>query len=93
MSLEEQDLILGRLTRQTKEAKSRVVALERKLLDYSIFFDRTSAGLHTFVEYKGRHGFHGESWPSASDIEATLSDLDRERQQLATFEAQLSSIR
>ena len=93
MSLEEQDQILGRLTRQARECNSRVVALQHKVLDYSILFDRTAAGLRLFYRSQGRHDFDAAHWPSASDIESTLGELESERQQLATLQEQIGLIR
>lgn len=102
MRIEEQDQIFGRLSRQTRECKSRVVALERKLMDYAILFDRTAASLRLrcpppgqswLGDHRGqRNDFDAANWPLASDVESTLTELDNERQQLTAFEQQLSSI-
>jgi hypothetical protein len=102
MSLEEQDQIFGRLDRETKACRSRVVALERKLVEYGNILDRTVAGLRlasgVVPALPGRQpqthfAFDAAHWPSADDIESTLRELDYERQQLAISEKQLSSIR
>jgi hypothetical protein len=102
MSLEEQDQIFGRLDRETKARKLHVLALERKLVEYAFLFERTAAGLQlvsgAVPTPLGRQGqahfaFDAAKWPSAADIESTLSELDYERQQLTISERQLSSIR
>ena len=101
MSLEEQDQILGRLIRRAQECKSRVVALQSKVLEYSSLLEQTVAGLHLasgavqapFRQSQTHYSFDAASWPSGQDIESTLSELYHERKELAAFEAQLSSIR
>jgi hypothetical protein len=102
MSIEEQDQIFGRLDRETKACRSRVVALERKLVEYGILLDRTREGLRLAarvvptppgLQSQVHYTFDAAAWPSASDIESTLNELDHERQQLTTAEKQLSSIR
>lgn len=97
MSTEEQDLILGRLTRETREAKQRIAALEAKLSNYSKSLNDVSLKLNGTWNPKPKPVTTIDiaieclaAIPERQQIAETLSELHRERESLREKEEQLS---
>jgi hypothetical protein len=97
MSNEEQDQILGRLTRESKESRKRLVALNAKMLLFKKNLVDTAATFKGFLEPSGA-GPHGNISqaksvvsliPLREEILSTLEELEKQLEYLNTVEAQL----
>jgi hypothetical protein len=96
MSTEEQDQILGRLTREFKESRKRLAALNARLLLFKKNLSDTAA---TFKQLepsdRGTHGILAQAKslvsliPLREDVSSTLDQLERELEHFNEVEMQL----
>lgn len=92
MSVEEQDQILGRLTRESRESRQRIAALNAKLQE---FRDRCRDVSVAFSSFDGP-AFAGavraaKALPDRSAVLDALEELRLEQERLQGIGAQLSS--
>lgn len=92
MSIDEQDLILGRLIREKNENRQRVAALEAKLLECSAVLKRAGELFEGYVQFRSKLSdalSATSAAQTAQEARSAVEELSNERDRSEQLKAQI----
>jgi hypothetical protein len=99
MSQEEQDLLLGRTTRQVAELSKEIAALRIKASGYAGFYRQAWDAVKGAASEVGTTGdteiarLAIQSLPNPADVLSTIAEIAQKLQELSQLSAQLKAMR